>query len=442
MTITALVPLVQRRIVDNVIVAHNESLLPLAAILVVAALVTYGTTFVRRYFGGRLALDVQHDLRNEIFGSLSRLDGARQDELQTGQIIGRATSDITMVQGLLSMMPIMIGNMLLFVVSLVVMVTLSPLLTLVALAVGPGLLWVATLARKRLFPATWDAQQQNAAVAGVVDDAVTGVRVVKGFGQEEQELDEAGAGREAAVRLAGARRPADRPVQPVAAGHPGARPGRRAGARRLPRREGHDLPRHVPRVLHLPRPARRPGPDAVQPAHDRPAGPGERDPGVRGDRLAADRDREAGRDRAARRRHARRRSSTTSRSATSRRSRCCGACRCTSQPGETVALVGTSGSGKSTISMLLPRFYDVQSGAVRIGGHDVRDLTIDSIRASIGFVMEDSFLFSESVRANIAYGRPDATDEQIVAAARGGRGARVHRGAAERATTPSSASRA
>ena len=75
MTITALVPLVQRRIVDNVIVAHDESLWPLATILVVAALVTYGLTFVRRYVGGRLALDVQHDLRTEIFGSLSRLDG-------------------------------------------------------------------------------------------------------------------------------------------------------------------------------------------------------------------------------------------------------------------------------------------------------------------------------------------------------------------------------
>ena len=88
------------------------------------------------------------------------------------------------------------------------------------------------------------------------------------------------------------------------------------------------------------------------------------------------------------------------------------------RPGETVALVGTSGSGKSTISMLLPRFYDVQDGSVRIGGHDVRDLTMDSLRASIGLVMEESFLFSESVKANIAYGRPDATDEQVIAAAK------------------------
>jgi ATP-binding cassette subfamily B protein len=86
--------------------------------------------------------------------------------------------------------------------------------------------------------------------------------------------------------------------------------------------------------------------------------------------------------------------------------------------GETVAVVGSSGSGKSTISLLLPRFYDVRSGAVRVGGHDVRDLTLDSLRASIGLVMEESFLFSDTVASNISYGRPDATQEQIVAAAR------------------------
>jgi ATP-binding cassette subfamily B protein len=86
--------------------------------------------------------------------------------------------------------------------------------------------------------------------------------------------------------------------------------------------------------------------------------------------------------------------------------------------GETLAVVGTSGSGKSTISLLLPRFYDVRGGAVRIGGHDVRDLTLDSLRASIGLVLEESFLFSDTVRANIAYGRPAATQDQVVAAAR------------------------
>src|SRR6202030_1782048 len=88
------------------------------------------------------------------------------------------------------------------------------------------------------------------------------------------------------------------------------------------------------------------------------------------------------------------------------------------RPGETLAVVGTSGSGKSTISLLLPRFYDVRGGAIRVGGYDVRDLTLDSLRASIGLVMEESFLFSDTAAANIAYGRPAAPPEQIVAAAR------------------------
>src|SRR5262249_54317424 len=155
MSITALVPLVQPTIGDDSILSHKRALLPLAGLLVLAALVSYGATYTRRYMGGKLALDVQHDLRQQMFRALSRLDGARQDELQTGQIIGRATSDITMVQGLLSMMPIMTGNLLLFVLSLVVMFVLSPLLTVVALAVGPGLPWVFPLARRGLVPATW-----------------------------------------------------------------------------------------------------------------------------------------------------------------------------------------------------------------------------------------------------------------------------------------------
>src|SRR5262249_42926029 len=74
----------------------------------------------------------------------------------------------------------------------------------------------------------------------------------------------------------------------------------------------------------------------------------------------------------------------------------------------------------STITTLLQRFYDAQHGAIRIAGHDIRELTLDSLRASAGLVMEDSFLFSESVRANVAYGRPAATMEQVVTAARAG----------------------
>ncbi len=88
------------------------------------------------------------------------------------------------------------------------------------------------------------------------------------------------------------------------------------------------------------------------------------------------------------------------------------------QPGQTVALLGPTGSGKSTVVNLLPRFYDVTEGAITIDGQDVRDVTLDSLRAAIGTVQQDVFLFHASIRYNIAYGRPDATEEQIETAAK------------------------
>ncbi|MCC5952110.1 MAG: ABC transporter ATP-binding protein [Acidimicrobiia bacterium] len=93
------------------------------------------------------------------------------------------------------------------------------------------------------------------------------------------------------------------------------------------------------------------------------------------------------------------------------------------EPGQTVALVGPSGAGKSTIASLLPRLYDVTSGAVRIDGHDVRDLTQSSLRAAIGVVGQDPHLFHDTVRSNLRYARPDATDEELEAACRA---ARIH----------------
>ena len=89
----------------------------------------------------------------------------------------------------------------------------------------------------------------------------------------------------------------------------------------------------------------------------------------------------------------------------------------TIEPGETVAVVGRTGSGKSTIARLLTRFYDVTNGAVTVGGHDVRDLTLTSLRARVGLVLDEPFLFSASVRDNIAYGRPDAELAEVIAAA-------------------------
>ncbi len=88
------------------------------------------------------------------------------------------------------------------------------------------------------------------------------------------------------------------------------------------------------------------------------------------------------------------------------------------QPGETVALLGGTGSGKTTIINLIPRFYDVTEGAVLIDGIDVRDVTLESLRRQIGIVLQETNLFTGTIRDNIAFGRPDATDEEIIAAAK------------------------
>src|SRR5262249_42086400 len=136
----------------------------------------------------RVALDVQFDLRNAVYERLQRLDFASHDNLQTGQLVSRASSDVGLIQGLLAFMPIMFGNFVMLLISLCVMLWLSPPLTLVALVALPVMLVVALRLRTTIFPASWDAQQRSGEVAGVVDEAVVGVRVVKGFGQEDREL--------------------------------------------------------------------------------------------------------------------------------------------------------------------------------------------------------------------------------------------------------------
>jgi ATP-binding cassette subfamily B protein len=410
------IPLIQRAIVDNLTTPARPAIWPLAAALICAAVLNFGGLYLRRYRGGKLSLDVQHDLRVQLFSSLSRLDGTRQDQLHTGQIVSRSISDITMIQGLLSMVPMLMGNMVLFAGSLVAMAFLSPLLTLIALAVGPALWFISLASRRTLFPASWDAQQQAAAVAGVVDGAVTGVRVVKGFGQEEQEverLEQASAGlyasRVRTVRLLARFNPALQAVPALGQVGVLALGGWLAlrGSISLgtflafssyliamvgPVRSlsslvtvGQEARASVIRVFEVidARPvvtdrsearALPPGVPDVELA-DVDFGYLPSQPVLRGVSLRV-------------------------------------------EPGETLALVGPAGSGKSTISLLLPRFYDVNSGSLRVGGVDVRDLTQDSLRAAIGLVMDDSFLFSDSISANIGFGRPDATRDQIVTAAR------------------------
>jgi ATP-binding cassette subfamily B protein len=188
MVVAALSPLVVRQIVDEVILSRRSPLLPWLALLIGAGLVRAGCSFARRYWAGQLGYQVDHALRTDLFDDLQRLDGAQQDRLRTGQVVSRATSDVTMVERLIAMGPLVTSNLILLLASLVIMAVLSPLLTIVALLMVPALFVVVRHGAKVFFPSTWDRAQQAGEVAGVVEAAVTGVRVVKGFGQEQREL--------------------------------------------------------------------------------------------------------------------------------------------------------------------------------------------------------------------------------------------------------------
>jgi ATP-binding cassette subfamily B protein len=409
------VPLIARQIVDRVIIAKTSPLLPWLVLLVVLAVATFGFTYLRRYRGGRVALEVQNDLRNDMHDHLQAMDFASLDRMSTGQLVSRANSDSALVQGLLNMLPIMSGNVILMVLSLVVMFVLSPLLALVSLVMLPLLVLIAYRMRIRVFPASWDAQQKEGEVAQIVDEDTSGVRVVKAFGREFREIQRIA---DVSSRLYSSQLRSVRiqsRYQPVLEAVPTlgqvailafggwltlnhsltigtflafsayvaalVSPARQlAGILTIGQLARVGIER-IFQVLDQPS-AIADAPDAV----DLPSGGGDitfsgvtfgygAAPVLNGFDLKI-------------------------------------------AAGERVALVGPSGSGKSTVAALVSRFYDPQEGVVAVGGLDVRTVHLKSLRREIGMVFEDSFLFSDSVRANIAYGRPSATDDEIVAAAK------------------------
>lgn len=185
--IAVLVPLVTKRVIDDAIAADHRPLAPWAVVLVAAAGATYLLTYVRRYYGGRIAHLVQHDLRMDAFQALLRWDGRQQDRWSSGQLIVRTTNDLQLVQALLFDVPNVLRHVLTLLLGVAVMTWLSVPLALLAVLLVPVIGLIAHRSRRLLAAATHCAQEHKAAVTGVVDAAVCGIRVVKAFGQEERE---------------------------------------------------------------------------------------------------------------------------------------------------------------------------------------------------------------------------------------------------------------
>ncbi|MFD5478828.1 ABC transporter ATP-binding protein [Streptomyces hawaiiensis] len=409
-------PLVVRQIIDGVILTHGSALWPWLDLVLVLGAATVSFEFLRRLYGARLGLEVEFDLRKAMHDRLQSMDAENRDRMPTGQLVGRANSDTTLVQGLLNYFPFLSSDALRVMLTVGVMLFLSPSLAVVSIVIVPIVLWVSYRARRKVFPATWDAQQRVGDVVQIVDEDLNGVRVVKAFGREQHELERVAEASRALygsqmrlVRLQGRYQPVLQAI-PVFGqvailafgGWMALRHEITLGtflafstylaqlvppAGRLARLPvvAQQARAGIERIFQLidMRPTIADAPDATElpVLRGEIAFSGVHFSYKEGAEVLRGLDLHI-------------------------------------PAGSRVAIVGLSGSGKSTALGLLSRIHDPQQGAVFVDGHNVRDVTLHSLRSQIGVAFEESFLFSDSVRDNIAYGRPGASDADIEKAAR------------------------
>jgi ATP-binding cassette, subfamily B, bacterial len=374
--------------------------------------------YISRLFLFETAYNFEYDLRNIIYEHLTKMSFAFYDRVQSGQLISRANSDIRSVQMYMTFAPLILVQCSIAIVAFGFMLSINVPLAFVAMATMPLVFFVGVRMRRSMFPVSWIIQARLAEVATVVDENVNGVRVVKSFAAEEQQLRNLsratdrvqwGYVKDADIRARFTPAVQNLPQVGLALvllfggymvihGHLGIgailafnsyllmlqAPFMMLGMLIMMGQRAAASADRIYEILDE-QPTVTDKPDAIDLTESRG------DVRFSDVRFSYDGD-DANLVLSDFNLHL--------------------------APGETVALVGRTGSGKSTVSRLLTRFYDVNSGSVRIDDHDIRDLTMDSLRANVGIVLDEPFLFSVSVRDNIAYGKPDATFAEIEAAAR------------------------
>ena len=415
LAIQAAVPALGRSAVDAAIEGNRGALwlvFGLTAAFGIGRLVFGG---INRYQLFKLGWNVETDLRAIMYEHLTRLSFSYYDRTQSGEVISRANSDIRSLQLLLAFGPLISMNVLMFVMALGFMVYVHPWLALVALAPLPGVYWFGLKFRNQVFPLSWVTQARMADLATIVDENVNGTRVVKSFAAEERQI--ALLGRSAQriywtnVEIANSRSRWNPLIESlprlgtamvvlyggwlaiegvVSIGTLLAFsayvimlqvPFRMAGFMLMQGQRASAAAQRIYEILDE-EPEIVDSPTAV----DIVAPRGEVD--FEGVSFGYNPDTPVLDD-----------------------------FTLHIEPGERVAIVGSTGSGKSTVARLLDRFYDVDGGSVRIDGLDVRDVTLRSLRHTVGLVLDEPFLFSASVHDNIAYSRPDASRSDVVTAA-------------------------
>jgi ABC-type multidrug transport system fused ATPase/permease subunit len=415
MGISVLIPYLVGRTVDE-IRGDGTNLWPLGLAVGVAGLLRLAFSVSRRLVAGRISLGVEYDLRNRMYEHLQSLELAFFDSQQTGQLMSRATVDLQSVRFFLGYGLIFLAqSAITILIAAAVMFALDPGLALVALAPTPWVIWIAFRYGQRNRPATQEVQQRIAELTAEAEENIGGVRVVKAFAQEQRQLrrfsravarvfDQSMVSTRlrafyspfigflpqlglAALLLVGGRQVVDGritvgefiafygyvlmltgPMRWLGMALGMAQRAVASGARVF------ELLDRAPRLVAAP--------DA------RPLPPGGGRVELRGVTFGYDGAEPVLRD-----------------------------IDLDVEAGQTVALVGPTGSGKTTLVMLIPRLYDVERGVVLVDGVDVHALDPASLRGEVAVVSDDAFLFSAPLGENIAYARPEATEEEVREAA-------------------------
>jgi ATP-binding cassette subfamily B protein len=412
-----LIPQVLRGAIDRGLDQDNPTALFAAAAIILAVAVVRGVAgFVQRYFGEWLSYRAAYDLRNDFYQSLQGLPFAFHDQAHTGDLMSRVTGDITETERFVGIgLMELVSTLLLLVGVVTAMLLMDVRLALVALIPLPILLVATVRFGMTVRPQSRHVQDQLGVLSTTMQESLTGIRVVKAFAREPYEFEKFDRDntiwfrlREGLIRLWGNNWPFFTFLIALSTflllffGGPMALDGTiTVGV----------LFAMISYVLMLNGPAQRLGflvnmaatADAsasrVFEIMDTPIAVAEKPNAQpleqpRGQVVFE----EVG---------------FGYRDGLNVLQGIC----FSAQPGQVVALMGPTGSGKSSIINLIPRFYDPAAGRVLVDGVDVRDLTFDSLRGQIGIVLQEPFLFSASIAENIAYGRPDATSEEIVRAA-------------------------
>lgn len=436
------IPSMTKIVVDRGIVrAEPGALWKWSLVIVVLGLVSAVFAGLRRMKAFSVSYRTERRIRDRLFGHLQRLPFSFHDSHPTGQLLANANTDLKAVEGFITMVPITLGNLVTMVGATVVLMFLDWKLALVVLASLPLINIFARRFSHRLHPTVAGLQNELARLSGVVEETLSGVRVVKGFGAEPRQAAQLHKRADSVYERAIASTVVRSVYWPILDLLP------QLGLVVILWFGGHrvlsgdlslgELVAFNSYVLMLVWPLRSTGmviaqaqragvaatriadvlstvSDLAEPSHpkhlpERVAGRvfGE----VRFERVSfaygspfsdatggvAVGDSSVGD------------ASTTM---------VLDQIQLVVAPGETVALVGATASGKTTLARLVPRFYDATSGRVLVDGVDVRSIPLGELRRNVSMVFDESFLFSDTVRNNLKFGRPDATDEEMFSAAR------------------------